>query len=227
MRTELVATVSHELRTPLTAIGGHLELLGDAAYGELTDDQRMMIGAANRNVERLASLIDDLLCLSRLDEPASVSPKERVDVAAAAQRTMDAVAGMVHRREQTVQVELPSTAAEILGDRVQLDLAIVNLLSNASKYSPAGGRIRLAVSQIDRRVVIEVSDNGMGIRSNERGQLFERFFRGADAGSRGIAGTGLGLAIVKQIVDRHGGVIDVTSTWGDGSTFRIELPAAS
>jgi PAS domain S-box-containing protein len=224
IRTELVGTISHELRTPLTSIHGYLELLDDEP---LSATQRAMLDVAMRNVERLGSLVDNLLVLVRLDsdEQASAAVTETdVPVAAAVAAALDTVRPAIAEREQELTVELPPREPVVRGDAEQLDRVLVNLLSNASKYTPPGGRIDLAMSTDERQVCIAITDTGIGIPVEEQEHLFNRFFRASTARKNAISGTGLGLAIVKSIVERHGGTVAVESDPGRGSRFTVILP---
>ena len=227
VRTEVMATISHELRTPLTSIGGYLDLLSEGDAGELNEVQAEMVEIALRNADRLGALIGDLLVLSRLDAdvdgPAAARP---IDVNALVTGTLDTFRPLVRRRDQTLEVRLPESAPTVLGDQEQLDRVLVNLITNASKYTPDGGHIVVEVTAADGEVSTSVTDTGIGIPPEEQERLFERFFRASTAHEQGIAGTGLGLAIVHSIVERHGGAITLTSEPGRGSTFTVTLPGA-
>ena len=140
--------------------------------------------------------------------------------------TLDTFRPLVRRRDQTLEVRLPETAPTVLGDPEQLDRVLVNLITNASKYTPDGGHIVVEVTEADGQVTTSVTDTGIGIPPAEQARLFERFFRASTAHEQGIAGTGLGLAIVQSIVERHGGAITLTSAPGEGSCFTVTLPGA-
>ena len=227
VRTEVMATISHELRTPLTSIGGYLDLLSEGDAGELNEVQAEMVEIALRNADRLGALIEDLLVLSRLDAGAEGTATARpIDVNAMVTGTLDTFRPLVRRRDQTLEVRLPDTAPTVLGDPEQLDRVLVNLITNASKYTPDGGHIVVEVSAADGQVTTTVSDTGIGIPPDEQARLFERFFRASTAHEQGIAGTGLGLAIVHTIVERHGGAITLISSPGQGSRFTVSLPGA-
>lgn len=226
IRTDLVGTISHELRTPLTSIHGYLELLADEV---LTPTQRGMLDVAVRNTERLADLVDNLLVLVRLDSVDDTSPagSDDVDVAGAVSAAIDTVRPEFVDRGQQLEVALPIGAATVRGDFDQIDRVLVNLLSNASKYTPAGGRIDVTVEVRAGQVRISVSDTGIGIPPDELPNLFTRFFRASTARKNSISGNGLGLAIVKSIVERHGGEVGVVSEPNAGSTFTVTLPLAA
>jgi PAS domain S-box-containing protein len=228
VRTDVMATISHELRTPLTAIRGLLEMLDDGDAGELTGPQRTMVATATRNANRLRTVMDDLLILARMDqaETCPVPARTTVDVVAVTRLAAEAIRPRLAARGQELRLLHPSRTVLVAGDADQLDRAVMNLLSNASKFSPVGSPVELEVTEHDGRVVITVRDEGRGIAAGELDHVFERFYRGADAETEGIGGTGLGLAMVRTIVDRHGGVIDVDTEPGRGSSFAVSLPTA-
>jgi hypothetical protein len=225
IRTDLVGTISHELRTPLTSIHGYLELLGGES---LTDGQQGMLGVAIRNTERLGGLVDNLLVLVRLDsvEEGNASGSDDVDIAATVSSAIDTVRPELVERCQQLAVNLPIEQAVVRGDFDQLDRVLVNLLSNASKYTPPGGRIDIDVSVRGATLRVVVADTGIGIPADEVQHLFTRFFRASTARAHSISGNGLGLAIVKSIVERHGGDVSVDSDLGKGSRFIVSLPLA-
>ncbi len=224
IRTDLVGTISHELRTPLTSIHGYLELLADEA---LTDPQLGMLDVALRNTERLADLVDNLLVLVRLDSVDETVPagSDDVDIASAVSAAVDTVRPEFVDRDQELGVNLPIERAVVRGDFDQIDRVLVNLLSNASKYTPAGGHVDVDVALVGGAVRMTITDSGIGIPAEELPNLFTRFFRASTARANSISGNGLGLAIVKSIVERHGGEVHVESEPGVGSRFTITLPA--
>ncbi len=231
LKGEFVATVSHELRTPLTSISGYAEMLmGDprvaiSKSAERTDEHRM-IEVIDRNSRRLLGLVDDLLTLSRVDSGVLGPGDDPVDVgelitSAAAVLGPTALAGAVH-----LDLDVPVPAPSISGDRAQLERVIINLVSNAIKFSGRGARVTVRVRSADdaEDVTIEVIDTGMGIAADELPQLFTRFYRTSEARRRAIQGTGLGLAGVRALVERHKGTVGVNSVAGEGTTMTVQLP---
>ena len=225
-KTDFMATVSHELRTPLTSISGYLELLEDGDYGQLSPTQRSALGIIERNTTRLKGLIEDLLVLNKIEATGLRSEIENVHVA-------DLVAGVLEMLRPVAeegQVQLTMSPIEtglvVRVDRSQLERSLINLGSNAVKFTPAGGHASLAAAASGDRVVIEVADTGIGIPTKEQAQLFDRFFRASNATDAAIPGTGLGLAIVRAIVEGHGGELQVESAEGEGTTMRVVLPTA-
>lgn len=225
LRTELVATVSHELRTPLTSIVSLSELLADPDGGELDEEQREFVEIIERNAGRLLRVIDDLLLLARLDTGRLELNIANVDIGALVR---ESVAALAHAAEER-GVDLVLDAYDgppILGDRERLGQVVDNLISNAIKFTPSGGRVEVVARPAEGAWRVAVADTGVGIPADEQGRLFQRFFRASSAaGSE--PGSGLGLAIVQGIVDRHGGQIALESAPGRGTTVSVDLPAAA
>ncbi len=226
MRREVVGTISHELRTPLTSIHGYLELLAEEP---LSGGQKQMIAVALRNSQRLGRLVDNLLVLARLDaaDPASAPFYTDVCVQDVVRAAIETVRPEIDEREQQLNTHIALAAAMVPGDAEQLHRALLNLLSNASKYTSERGTIDVDVALLDDHVRIAISDSGIGIPEDEQSQLFDRFFRASTARELAISGNGLGLAIVKSIVDLHDGAITVASQPRRGSCFTISLPLAA
>jgi two-component system phosphate regulon sensor histidine kinase PhoR len=232
VRRDLVANVSHELRTPLTAIRGYAETLQD---GALKDPERAaeFIAIIHRHAERLSRLLDDLLELSRLEAGSRPLKREPVTLGPVVGRALDLVRPKAETRQVLLQVELSERwgkdGPELVGDTEALEQVLVNLVDNAVKYTPPGGRVRLALgpSAGDGGTVrVTVSDTGVGIERAQLPRVFERFYRVDSGRSRDTGGTGLGLAIVKHLTQAMGGRVGVESEIGKGSTFWLELPLA-
>jgi PAS domain S-box-containing protein len=225
IRSEFVATVSHELRTPLTSIIGEVELLVDGDLGELAAAQARGVEVIGRNGQRLLTLIDDLLMLSHIETSALELRREPTPVA----RLVDGLRCQVEHTAAAKPVELAIDCCPGVGsvhvDREQLGRALLNLLTNAVKFTPAGGRVVLDARRDGEDLVITVSDTGVGIPLDEQDRLFTRFFRSSVATRMAIQGTGLGLAIVKQIVEEHGGTVGIVSTPDVGTTVTVTIPA--
>ena len=226
LKDDFVATVSHELRTPLTSMFGFLEVLLDGDAGELNGEQRRFLEIVQRSTERLMRLVGDLLFIGQIDSGRLSLETAPTDVPAVAEEVVESARALA--RVKGIELILRADAVPpIEADRARLTQLTDNLLSNALKFTPSGGRVEVAVRQADGHCVLEVADSGVGIPEAERSRLFERFFRTSEATERAIPGTGLGLAISKAIVEAHGGTIGIVDRDGPGSTFRVELPAAS
>jgi PAS domain S-box-containing protein len=223
LKDEFVASVSHELRTPLTSIRGYLELMRDDQV--LDEEHEGMLGIVDRNAERLLGLVNDLLFAAQVAAGSPVKLAfEQFDLADV---VTDAVAAAAPRAEHgAVALEVEAEPALLQGDATRIAQVADNLISNAIKFTPPGGTVRVALSSNADDVVLTVSDSGMGIAADEQTDLFSRFHRTTAAKKGAIPGTGLGLSIVKSIVAAHGGTVTFESTVGAGTTFVVALPRA-
>jgi PAS domain S-box-containing protein len=223
LKDEFIALISHELRTPLTSIRGYTELLLDGEAGDLTDDQRQFLGVVERNSHRLLHLVGDLLFLAQLEAGKLSLEIGELDLAAVASESVETARPQAEAKGITLTLAtgpVPSLA----GDRARIAQLLDNLVSNAVKFTPEGGRVDVRVRRHEDQAILEVRDSGMGIPPEEQELLFERFFRTSTATEQAIQGTGLGLAISKAIVEAHSGRIAVSSDEGAGTTFRVTLP---
>ena len=223
MKDEFVALVSHELRTPLTAIQGYAELVTDGTAGELNDEQRMMLEAISRNSARLFRLINDLLFVAQVNAGKLNVAIEDVDLAAVAAEAVADARPRAEAAEVSLLFECDH-APTVRADRVRLGQVFDNLISNAIKFTPAGGRVGLTVTSVGDDVSIVVTDSGMGMTPEDQQRLFTRFFRTKAAAK--IQGTGLGLSITKAILDAHDGSISVESELGRGTSFTVTVRAS-
>ena len=222
MKDEFVAVVSHELRTPLTSIRGYLELILDDGE-QLPAETREFLEIVDRNADRLLHLVGDLLLVAQAEAGKLAFDWSTIELAPLAAQCVRAAQPAAE--EAGVELRLSSRSSEpIVADPTRLAQLLDNLISNAIKFTPRGGRVDVVVDAAADSTLIEVRDTGFGISAEEQAQLFERFFRTRSANDMAIAGTGLGLSIVKAIVDAHGGSISLESTERAGSTFRVELP---
>ena len=222
MKDEFVASVSHELRSPLTSIRGYLELILDDG-ARLPDDTREYLGVVDRNADRLLSLVNDLLFVASVDAGRLQLEQTEVDLGDVILKSLQAAQPSALRAAVAVRHTL-AAVPPISGDASRLAQVVDNLVSNAIKFTPAGGSVTVRLSSFGEMVVVEVADTGMGIPAADLERLFERFFRSRNATQNAILGTGLGLSIVHAIVEAHGGRISATSAEGAGTIFRIELP---
>jgi heavy metal sensor kinase len=220
---QLVADASHELRTPLTVMRGELE--GLAQDGRLARETREALGSVLEEVERLAEIVESLFSLSRLDA-GEADAWQRFDLAELAATTAEQMSLLATDKNIRVQCEsMPGVT--VRGDRARLKQVIVNLLDNAIKYTPRGGQVTLRVRSDGADAVLDVSDTGIGIPAEALPHVFKRFFRVDESRSREQGGAGLGLSIVKSICAAHGAEVEVLSTPGAGSTFRVRQPLAA
>jgi two-component system, OmpR family, phosphate regulon sensor histidine kinase PhoR len=226
LRKEFVANVSHELRTPLTVIRGFVETLLDGALADPVKGPEYL-GTIQKHTEQLANLVSDLLELSKLESQPATQPRlARVDLASVVRKAADLLQPTAARKNQQLTVAVPPALPAVLGNADYLERAVSNLIDNAIKYTRDAGRIRVVAAAENGEVVVEVADNGIGIPAEDLVRVFERFYRVDRSRSREMGGTGLGLSIVKHVAQVHGGTIEVASTPGTGSTFRLKIPAA-
>jgi signal transduction histidine kinase len=224
LREALIATVSHELRTPLTSIIGYLALLDDAETTNFTSEQKTFLTIVQRNADRLHDLVGDLLLVAEADDGRLALDVQEVDLDEVAATCVESAQPAAGARQ--IELTLSRGAARrIHGDPVRLGQMMDNLVSNAIKFTPAGGRVAVRTELGVDSVLFEVSDTGPGISVPDQAHLFERFFRTRSAIDQAVKGTGLGLAITKAIVDAHHGSISVDSSLGRHTTFRVLLPA--
>jgi signal transduction histidine kinase len=222
MKDEFVSLVSHELRTPLTSIRGYLELLLDDER-ELTPEQQRFLGIIDRNSRRLLDLVGDLLFLAQVDAGKLAIETEEVDLEHLVRDCIETSTPLAESREITL-VAATTALPTLVGDRARLSQVLDNLVSNALKFTPAGGRVTVVLQAEGDHAVLEVLDNGIGVPAAEQPELFKRFFRSSRASEDAVPGTGLGLAITKTIVERHGGRIAIQSEENKGTAVRVELP---
>lgn len=225
-KSEFVSTVSHELRTPVASIVGYTELLEDGTVVDPAPEQRPMLESIARNGQRLILLCDDLLTLSGLDSGATAWQHDTLDLATLLPPAEEAIRPQLAGRDLELSMLAEPAPVLVLGDRVQLERALINLLGNAVKFTEDGGRIECRVGRQDDEAWLSISDTGLGIPVEEQNGLFQRFFRSSTAQEHAIQGTGLGLSIVAATVAAHGGRIDVDSAHLKGTTFTVRLPLA-
>ena len=227
MKDEFIALVSHELRTPLTSICGYLELLlQDDVMAELPEAQHNWLEVIDRNAERLLRLVEDLLLTAQASAGNLALEKAELDIAAVVAQAVQAGTPVAAARGISLTCSMESLPLAN-GDRLRIGQVVDNLVSNALKFTPAGGSVEVRAYAHRFAVRIEVTDTGMGISDEEQSQLFERFFRTARAQEEAIPGVGLGLSISKAIVEAHDGRISVRSAEGVGTTFFVDLPATA
>jgi heavy metal sensor kinase len=220
---QFVADASHELRTPLAVLRGELEEL--AQNTQLTAQTCETLGSMLEEVDRLAEIVEGLLALSRLDTGEGKTDWVRFDLAELVVTTADQMSLLAEDKSIKVVCEAPESVI-IEGDRSRLKQVVVNLLDNAIKYTPDGGRITLKITQENGYAMLDVADEGVGIPGEALPHVFKRFFRVDGSRSRDRGGVGLGLSIVKSICDAHGARVEVSSVPGRGSVFRIRQPLA-
>ena len=225
-RREFVANVSHELRTPLTTVKSYAETLMDTAFDDRGVQMRFLSVIA-QEADRMTRIVRDLLTLSRLDEkrPERQSA-EAIDLKSFLGGIVERMSVSAKKKEQTITYRQMNSVGEFYSNRDKLEQVIINIISNAIKYTPSGGRIEVFSGKLYSDIYIKVTDNGIGIPKENLPRIFERFYRVDKARSRDTGGTGLGLAIAKQIMDEMGGDIKITSEVDKGTEVTITVPTA-
>lgn len=225
VRQDFVANVSHELRTPVATIKAITDSLVDGAMEE-RETAENFLRDLEREVNRLSQLTEDLLRLSRLEAEETELRLEDIRARDLLRECLESKAKLAKEYHVDLEMTMADGDAVIRGDRRLLQTALDNLIDNAIKYNREGGKIHLSERLEDLGITIEVTDTGIGIPREELPRIFERFYRIDKARSRETGGTGLGLSIVKHVAELHGGMVDVSSVEGEGSTFRMHLPSA-
>ncbi|WP_164699851.1 cell wall metabolism sensor histidine kinase WalK [Modestobacter sp. KNN46-3] len=240
LKDQFVSLISHELRTPLSSILGYLELVLDDPEQPLTDDQRQYLGTVERNAQRLLRLVGDLLFTAQVDAGRFTLQPAEVDLADIVRSAEETARVTATARGVAMSVDVLDGGLVVSGDALRLGQACDNLVSNAVKFTPAGGRVALRLQTAWRDAdgalvdvpaagatpvaLLSVSDTGVGIPNSEQGRLFTSFFRASTARRNAVPGVGLGLTITKAITTAHGGTLDVVSAEGRGTTFTLALP---
>jgi signal transduction histidine kinase len=222
VRRDFVANASHELKTPVASIRAAAETLRDGAIEDPPAAHRFT-AQLEREAMRLSRIVSDLLDLSRLEGGSDLAERVHLDAVAA-----DEIERLEDRaKEAGLALELHADGVpSVVGSARDLALLVRNLIDNAVRYTPAGGRVDVTVTSQDGKVILRVADTGLGIPQRELPRVFERFYRVDRARSRETGGTGLGLSIVKHVAENHGGEVAVTSELAAGSTFEVRLPVA-
>ena len=234
-KSDFISFVAHELKTPMTSIRGYADLLMGGAMGEINEGQENFLQTILSNVTRMATLVTDLNDISRIEAGRLRLEFEPVDVAGIVNEVARAQIHSIDAKEQTLEIEIPENLQPVWGDRIRLIQILVNLVSNANKYSQEGGKILVSAEQAknqwdpdgaDEVVRISIKDDGIGMTEEDQAQIFSKFFRSDDPKARESSGSGLGLNITKNLIELQGGMIWFDSEYGHGTTFSITVPVA-
>ncbi|UCC63094.1 MAG: PAS domain-containing protein [Anaerolineae bacterium] len=226
MKSDIVSTVSHELRTPMTSIKGFVDLILMGSTGPVNEQQRHFLSIVKSNADRLAELVEDLLDLSKIETGRLRLQLEAVSLRVVIQNVLDSLQGEIEEKGLELTVKAPPDLPKVKADPDRLIRNLTNLVSNAYKYTPSGGRINISVAPRNGFLRVAVLDTGIGISKEDQSKVFDRFFRGDHPVVRDSNGTGLGLSIVKSLVEMHGGTLEVQSELGEGSEFAFTIPLA-
>jgi signal transduction histidine kinase len=227
-RRNFLATISHELRTPLTPIRGYADLMLHGIGGAITPEQQHFLQVIHQNSRRMEAMVNDLLIMGQLDAGGIELRVEQVDVDTAILSVLAMLEQQIQQQQIAVSVEIPPDLPPVSADPHRLDQILANLITNAVKYTRAGGQVQIRASHLDPdQVEVTIHDTGIGMSATEMERLFTPFYRTDSVLSEQISGTGLGLSITRSLVELHGGMISVQSTPGVGSVFRFTLSACA
>lgn len=224
MRKEFVANVSHELRTPVTSIRSYAETLCDAAGSMEPETEQHFLEVIVGESDRVTKIVQDLLTLSKFDAGSVAFDFQNFSFEKSLRDVYDAQLLEAQKRRQNFTLDFRCALPEIRGDRARIEQVLINMISNAIKYTPEGGRIQMIAGCVDDCVWCAVRDNGIGIPKEDVAHIFERFYRVDKMRSRESGGTGLGLSIASEIAERHDGRMEVQSQKGKGTTITVTLP---
>ncbi len=230
LKDEFANLISHELRTPLSSILGYVELISDDEEHPLSAEQTKYVATVERNAQRLLRLVSDLLFTAQLESGRFALQERDVDLCVVVDTSVQSAGPVAEGKNIRLALSRPSTPLRVWGDPTRLGQAVDNLVSNAIKFTPTGGRVAITLGRTEGvggepdRALVSVCDTGIGIPADEIDRLFSKFFRASTATQLAIPGVGLGLTITQAIAASHHGHVGVASTVGDGTTFSLELP---
>lgn len=223
IKNEFVSTVAHEIASPLASVLGQLQNLRQGLAGPLTEQQERLLDRAQARLQGIVNLSRDLLDLSRIEAEGNHRTEE-VRLNPLLEEVLDMLGPQAAAKGQTLEGDIQPDLRPVAGVGRELGEVFTNLVSNAIKYTPQGGKISLSARQEGDKAVVRVADNGFGMSAEHLPHIFKRFYRIKDSNTREIVGTGLGLPIVKRLVEAHGGKVEVQSQPGQGSSFTVTLP---
>ncbi|MFY0634078.1 MAG: HAMP domain-containing histidine kinase [Vannielia sp.] len=222
-KNEFISTMSHELRTPLTSIKGSIDLAHAGHLGPLSDQAKQVMGIAQRNCTRLIELIDEILDIQKIEAGRMPFKMQPFDLAAMVEQSVASNAPYAARLGVRLGYEGVDSVVQVIGDAARIEQVLTNIISNAAKFSPEGGLVRVRLEVADGTVRVSVIDEGSGLSESDRERVFDKFSQVDSSDTRKIGGTGLGMNISKQIMQAHDGTINYTKNEGRGTTFFFEL----
>jgi two-component system, NarL family, sensor histidine kinase BarA len=235
VKSNFLATVSHELRTPLTSVIGYSEMLLEGIAGALNDEQREYVRTVMEKGDQLLQLITGILDISRMEAGEMKIDKRPFDLDEVVSVALSTIAPHARRKKLVMSCTVPDALPLVLGDRDKIRQVLLNLLGNAVKFTPEGGKVEIAAAlgtllpaaESAPAVRVSVHDSGIGVPPEHQKRVFDPFFQVDNSSTREYGGTGLGLSIVKRLVEAHGGVVWIDSEPGKGSTFSFTIPLAA
>ena len=234
-KSEFVSFVAHELKTPMTAIRGYTDLLAKGAVGPVNENQAQFLKVIRTNVERMNRLVSDLSDISRIEAGKLALDFRKVDFREVVDEVVSSLQQQIEAKQQTLEVHMPADLPPVWADQGRMAQVLTNLVSNAHKYTPEGGKIEIFVEHVPNQwqkdgppevIHVAVRDNGLGMSEEDQQRVFQKFFRSENRAAREAPGTGLGLHITKNLVEMHGGKIWFESKLGQGTTFHFTVPIA-
>lgn len=226
MRKEFVANVSHELRTPITSVRSYAETMTEIGDDMPEEQKKHFLQVILNESDRMTKIVQDLLALSRFDAGEMDFRLEYFSLGSSAQNVFDALRLDAEKRGMNLQLYLPAEPVTIYGDKARIEQVIINICSNALRYTPGGGNVKISLSADEKQASLVVEDTGIGIPKADINRIFDRFYRVDKARSRAMGGTGLGLSIAYEIIKRHNGKITVESEQNVGTAVTVLLPLA-
>ena len=224
LKNDFVSMVAHEIRSPMNSVLMQLKVILDGLAGDISEKQSEILGRASLRIRALVALSNELLDLSRIEAGLITQEKEQIDIRPILKEQIAFYQTDASEKSHTLEADLPEHLPPVLANRQNIEEIISNLVSNAIRYTPEGGHIKVGAGIEGNYVHFYVSDTGLGISKEDQEKIFERFFRIKNEKTRYITGTGLGLPIVKSIVEAHNGMIHVDSEEGRGATFKVYIP---
>jgi two-component system phosphate regulon sensor histidine kinase PhoR len=224
IRANFLSMVSHQLKSPLSSTLLQTSILLDGIVGELNDKQMDLLQKVRNRIKGMVDLIHDILDVCFVEEGGYLKQIEHLDVAEILKRTVELIQPQAQDKNIALHVKIEDNLPVISGNRSSVEAMFINLISNAIKYTPPGGKVNVEMGENAQNIQLEVSDTGIGVEDMDFPRIFDKFYRVKSEMTKNISGTGLGLSIVKSVVEAHRGAINVESKVGEGTTFTVLLP---
>lgn len=224
IKGNFLSMVSHQLKSPLSSTLLQTSILLDGIVGELNDKQMDLLQKVRNRIKGMVDLIHDILDVCFVEEGGYLKQIEHLDVAEILKRTVELIQPQVQDKNIALHVKIEDNLPVISGNRSSVEAMFINLISNAIKYTPPGGKVNVEMGENAQNIQLEVSDTGIGVEDMDFPRIFDKFYRVKSEMTKNISGTGLGLSIVKSVVEAHRGAINVESKVGEGTTFTVLLP---